>query len=165
MLRITGQWKRKNKFKTSEDYMVSKLFLSLSTVLWALPVLADEPKFDAEARAKAIAPYLDGQAIAIAHLDVSRLNADALIAKIIEVTRRNAEDFEPFKTKAVRWITDFTKAGGKEVYLVFNLADLPGPPFVIVPLADRANAAAIAESLHAAAADLGYRGVSETLER
>jgi hypothetical protein len=127
--------------------MYAKIFTLLLLAMPVLCVRADEPKFDAEARARAIAPYLDEQTVALAHLDVTRLNADALVAKFVEITRGHAEDYEPLKKQAARWIADFTKAGGKEIYAVFDLADFPSPPFVIVPLGDNSDAKTIAALL------------------
>jgi prepilin-type processing-associated H-X9-DG protein len=124
-----------------------KSFAFLFAIGLAAPCVAGEPKFDAEARARVIAPYLAEGTIALARLAVTGLNADALTAKLIELTHRKADDLEPFKQETGRWIADFTKAGGKEIYIVFDLADLPGSPFGIVPLERKADGDAIAALL------------------
>jgi hypothetical protein len=77
-----------------------------------------------------------------------------------------------------RWLADFTRAGGKEMYLVSSLADLgPGPPlFAVVPLAEGADSGTLSCLLaggprpapFAAAATLGQAvvgGSEETLTR
>src|SRR6516162_5396365 len=112
-------------------------FLAIGFANWAI---ADEPKFDAKARAQAIAPYLDEQTVVVAHIDVSVLNLDAILAAIPGVSKRDADELAALKTNVAPWLADFTNAGAKELYIVFSLADYRGTPFVIVPTSERTNA-------------------------
>ena len=45
----------------------------------AAPSLADEKRFDAEARAKAVTPFLDEQTIAVGHVDLTRVDVDGIL--------------------------------------------------------------------------------------
>ena len=63
------------------------------------------------------------------------------------------------KSRAVWWAqakswrtsgqTGLKAAGAKELYLVFSVSDMPGPPFVVVPVNDGAQAEGIARTIHA----------------
>src|ERR1041385_7580990 len=45
-------------------------------------VASAQDKFDAAARAKVIAPWIDEQTLAVVHVDLSRVNVDALVDQI-----------------------------------------------------------------------------------
>jgi hypothetical protein len=117
-----------------------KLFFCFLAIASANGVFADEPKFDAKSRAQAITPYLDEQTVVVAHIDVSVLNLDAILAAIPGVSKRDADELAALKTNVAPWLADFTNAGAKELYIVFSLADYRGTPFVIVPTSERTNA-------------------------
>jgi hypothetical protein len=114
----------------------------------AAPSLADDKKFDAETRAKAVAPYLDEQTIAIGHVDLTRVDADAIAAKMIEYAKLKEEDIAGPKKEVGDWLAAWTKAGVREIYVVVSLADVPGlPPFVVVPLEGDTDAKVLGETL------------------
>jgi hypothetical protein len=58
-----------------------------------------------------------------------------------------ADEFALLKEQAGRWVKAFRQAGGKEVYVVLGLADLPGPPFLVVPIPPGADGKALAATL------------------
>ncbi len=103
---------------------------------------------DVDARAKAVAPFLDEQAFAVAHLALTRLDADGLTKGLVDLGGMDADEVADVKAGADRWLADFRKAGGKDAYFVFSLADLPRFPFVIVPLGEGADAKALAGLLN-----------------
>jgi hypothetical protein len=113
----------------------------------ALPVVAAE-KPDAEARARTVAPFLDAQTVAVAHVDLTRIDAGALLDWAVEAGHLDAKGIGEQRRELRGWLADLTRAGGKELYVVVNLADLPtGPPLVVVPLASGADAAAVRRAL------------------
>lgn len=119
-------------------YPISSVLLTLSL---ALPA-ADT--FDATARARSIAPFVDERTVAVAHVDLSRLDADALLDWVAEVGRVEKKELEESRREGRTWLADFTKAGGKDMYVALNLIDLSPEPFVlIVPLAEGADAQAV----------------------
>jgi prepilin-type processing-associated H-X9-DG protein len=124
---------------------VRKLTAFTLTLTLALPVAAGE-KSTAENRAKAIAPFLDEQTIAVAHVDLTRFDLTAFLDKVTAGGR--IDQTRIGRAQATAWLDRFTKAGGKDLYLVLSLADLPqSAPFVIVPLGANADARVIANLL------------------
>lgn len=126
-------------------YAIPVVVLTLAV---ALPAAAAE-KFDAEARARAIAPFVDEQTGIVAHVDLTRIDADALLNWVAEVGGLKTNEIEEPRRELRGWLADLTKAGGKEMYVVVSLADLPmGPPLVVVPLAAGADAGSVRRVLN-----------------
>jgi Protein of unknown function (DUF1559) len=114
--------------------------LSLAlALLFALPVAGA----DTDARARRVAPFLDEQTFAVAHLDMTKLDAEALARALVDLGGMPADEATNGKASADRWFTAFAKAGGKELIVVFSLADFPEFPFVLVPLGEGADARAL----------------------
>ncbi len=115
---------------------ISSILLTLSL---ALPA-ADK----ADARARTIAPFVDEQTVAVAHVDLSRLDADALLDWVAEVGRVDKKELEDARREGRAWLADFRKAGGKDLYFLVNLTDLAADlTTTIVPLAEGADAQAV----------------------
>jgi hypothetical protein len=113
--------------------MHKPLALALALVL-ALPAAGADP----------VAPFLDEQTFAVARLDLAKLDADALSKALVDLGGMPADEAADVKEGADHWLADFRKAGGKEVFVVFSLADFPGAPFLLVPLGEGADAKALA---------------------
>jgi hypothetical protein len=94
-----------------------------------------------------LSPYLDAQTLVVAHIDMSRVAVDPLIDSLNQLGKVDERATAGLRQGARRWIEDFTKAGGKDVYAIVNLADLPRTPFFIVPLPTGADAGAITRLL------------------
>jgi hypothetical protein len=125
-------------------YRITAAALALALTL---PAAAAE-KFDPESLAKAIAPFLDEQTLGVAHLDLTRIDTDALLDKLAEAGKLEAGEIAETKRELRGWLAGLTRAGGKELYVVFSLADLPTqPPFVVVPLGAGADAKEISREL------------------
>jgi hypothetical protein len=118
----------------------------LLPLLLALSAGAGGARFDPEARAKALAPYLDEQTLAVLRLDLTRPDAEAVALKIAEILwdTGDATDRAPPLRK---WRADFTKAGGTELYLLFDLDTLLTAPLVVAPLGPAARGKDIAALL------------------
>jgi hypothetical protein len=128
-------------------HRILPLLLLLAWVLTA--ALADQPA-DNDGHARTIAPYLDEQVIAVARIDVMRLNTQAIADLLDRLRPGDPEDQAAFRQTLIDWAAKFTKSGGRELYAVISLADLPQePPFVILPLDANADAKALAELLQA----------------
>jgi hypothetical protein len=130
---------------------MNKLSILLLPLVLAGPAAADD-KGVAEARAKAIAPYLDDQVFAVAHVDVSRFKVDTTLAKLAELGKLDAAEVQPLKKMLSFWLGGFTRAKGKEIYFVFSLADIgldadSVTPFALVPVEEGADAKALARLL------------------
>ncbi|HTU18075.1 MAG TPA: DUF1559 domain-containing protein [Gemmataceae bacterium] len=121
-------------------YRIAAIILALAFTLSA--TAAD--KFDAEARARTIAPFIDEQTVGVAHVDLTRIDADAILDWAAEVGPLEKKEIEEPRRALRVWLADLTKAGGKELFIVISLADLPiEPPLVVVPLAAGADAQSI----------------------
>ncbi|HLN29681.1 MAG TPA: DUF1559 domain-containing protein [Gemmataceae bacterium] len=126
----------------------------ITVIVWicsAMPTLAGEMPPDA--RARAIAPYVDEQTIGIVRIDLSRLDIDALVSRFRELGKRDAEAVAPFRQAAGQWVRDFTKAGGKDIYFLVSVADLPQGETVVIPLTGEANGRAIVDLLESKSTD------------
>ncbi|HBI44142.1 MAG TPA: hypothetical protein DDY78_15010, partial [Planctomycetales bacterium] len=110
--------------------------LALAAMALALPASAADPKFDAEACAKAVAPYLDDQTVAVLHVNLAALNVDDLLNKAAAIAKMDADALSPLRRELKTLVKALTDAGAHELYVVVSLADLPErSPFVVVPLA------------------------------
>ncbi|HVS36300.1 MAG TPA: DUF1559 domain-containing protein [Gemmataceae bacterium] len=115
---------------------------------------AAENKFDAAGCAKTVAPYLDEQTFAVLHIDLTAVDADALIRKAAEMAKMDA-DALPFPRKqAAAAVKSLTDAGARDAFFVFSLADMPEwPPFLVVPLKTEADAKKLAAAATPPGAD------------
>lgn len=121
---------------------VSLLFLA------AASALAAETNAESAARAKAVAPFLDETTVAVVRLDVSRMPAEAVAGKVMSMIPELGPEVSKISEHVKPMQTAFVQAGGRDVYVVVSLTDLyMDPGFVVVPLADGANAEAVSELL------------------
>ena len=115
----------------------------------AAPSLADDKKFDAEARAKAVAPFIDEQTIAVGHADLTRVDLDAIIAKLTEYVKGSEPALAEAKKELGDWLGAWTKVGVRDLYVVVSLADIPGqPPFLVIPLEGDGDGKVIGEAMN-----------------
>jgi hypothetical protein len=109
--------------------------LALAAMVLALPANAADHKFDAEACAKAVAPYLDDQTVAVLHVDLSLFDADALVTKAAALGKLDAEDLSPIRNGLKIMLKALTDSGARDLFLVVSLADVPErSAFLVVPL-------------------------------
>jgi hypothetical protein len=88
-----------------------------------------------------VAANLDDQVVAVAHFDLTRVDLDVLFANISALTAAPAR--EVAKDDIGQWLREMEKAGGGEFYAVFSLADLPGPPYLLIPARKGADVEAL----------------------
>lgn len=92
---------------------------------------------DAAAKAAIVAPYLDGETLAVARVDLRKLDVPAAIKTLGTIAPAGDAEFAKHLPEIERLATGLlkmlTQAGFHELYFVFSLADLrPGGPPVIV---------------------------------
>src|SRR4051794_8062591 len=105
--------------------------------LLALPgPAADNP------RARAIAPFVVGDDVAVAHADLAKLDVPSLGRSLLGNFARE-EEVDEFLQGVGRLFGALRRAGVSDLYLIANPIDFPGPPVAVVPLADGADATAI----------------------
>src|SRR4029434_9109732 len=104
------------------------------------PIRAAAQAFDPAARAAAIAPLVDDQTVAVAHADLERLDAAALVGLLGEMVppgEPNAKEQLARLEQAIKGVKTAFRAGGmRELYAVISLQELPREPgFFAAPLA------------------------------
>ena len=132
----------------------------------------------AAARAKVIAPFLDEETILVVRVDASRLSVDPILAMAADWFPQAKGDIQKAAAPAREALAAFTRAGGREFYLVVSLADisLMTPhrlsPLVLVPLAPGADEKAVAAAIgpigcevHQRIGDVLFAGSRSALER
>ena len=113
---------------------MNRTSLVLLVLLGVAPVAAAQPPFDPDALAKAVAPFCDEQTIAIFHVNVWQIDGDQLVDKVVQLTKL-ARDRVVRETATFRQnLAAFKDAGGKDLFVVISLADLPRPGVFVVPL-------------------------------
>ena len=129
-------------------------------VLVALGQVQGDPA--AEARVKAIAPFVDSDVFAVVQVDVARLDGPTLFTKVF------GEPLPPVAADGKRillhWSDDLKAAGAKELYVVFSIIDILARPILVVPLSEGAKAEAIAKAIHADAGPIHNAIVSGSPE-
>lgn len=95
--------------------------------------------------------------VAVAHLDIERVDANAAAAAVLDFLPEPRESVAPAVDQArqafTSWRSAFLEAGGRDVYLLVSLSDLgTQPPIAVVaPIEDRADADRIGALLKQAA--------------
>jgi len=125
-------------------------FMLFALLVASFAFAADNPA------AKHLAPFADDQTVAIVHLNVDRLDVDALKQKAQELSARLAPE-EQHQAGLMLALgipvlkngrEEFIKAGGHHVYFVFTMSDSLGSPgFAVVPLEKDADAKTLANLL------------------
>jgi hypothetical protein len=109
--------------------------------------LAGDPHPEAERQAKIVAPYCTASTIALAHVDLKRLDLRALKEMLVHDAKFDPTDFADLEASVGSLVSDLLKAGARDVYAIFDLADIPDSPFLIVPLESGADGSAIVRLL------------------
>ncbi|HVK11607.1 MAG TPA: DUF1559 domain-containing protein [Gemmataceae bacterium] len=98
----------------------------------AAPAVAQPP-----GRAEQAAPFIDEHTLVYVRVDVSRLDVETLL-KLASVL--GDKDAVKDSAQNVRkWVSEFVKKGGRDVFLTFGPGDYPYFPAVVIPVADAAG--------------------------
>src|SRR5262245_48278344 len=116
-----------------------QIALLASIALRGVPAQAATP--DPATSAAILAPYLDEQTIAVAHIDLDAFDFPAVLdyaaATLPDLKARTDE----LRTQWTVARAMFLTAGFHHAYLVFSLADIPdAPPLLILPKRGGADA-------------------------
>ncbi len=105
----------------------------------------------------AVTPFVDEATMAVARVDVASIKPEAAgpwmvdLMKIMNVPQqeidRAQKDMNEVLPKATKWVADFTKAGGKTLYVVAQFSAKDPYGFAVVPLGAGADAAKLTELL------------------
>jgi hypothetical protein len=97
-------------------------------------------QFDPAARAKLISRFITADAVAVGHLDVTRLKAESLFANLKQFVPGDADQIEFTEAAVEQSVEQFLKAGGREAFVVLTPSL---SPVLVVPLAADVDEAAI----------------------
>jgi hypothetical protein len=115
--------------------------------VFGAPAKADEATPSPDAQVQMIGPFLSPQTIAVAYVRAEALDPNAIWQQITGIQGRkpNIALEKPISD----WVAGFRKAGGRELYVVLDLADLPhNAPELIVPLGPQTEAQPLIDFLH-----------------
>jgi hypothetical protein len=115
-----------------------KCVVIVALILVSLPLHGGESK----SNLKALAPFLDEQVYAVVRVAV----AVDPFGKLKDLGFP-ARDLEEGKKLATKWRDEISQAGGKELFLVWSLADRLGVPFVVIPTKGEEEAKTLADAL------------------
>lgn len=97
---------------------------------------------------KAVAPFVDDQTIAVVHVDLGRIDADALFQRLGKIERADPKFLAVIEEEVGSRLNTLTGAGARGIFIVFSLANLPEePPFVVIPLGQGKDSKALAKTL------------------
>jgi hypothetical protein len=109
-------------------------------------------KFDATARAKAIAPFVEAETVLVAHVDLTRVDTSAALDFAARTTypTPTPNEYTEAKKEAAKGLQGALQAGVKEFYVVVTLGKQGWQPkaFAVVPMPAGADAASFREALH-----------------
>lgn len=140
-------------------------------------IAAAQDRFDAPSSLEKLKPFLDAQTVAVAHLDIRKVDvkaAVAFVAKDLPADVLPQDKAAEGVTKGTEIQSAFIQAGFAEAFVVVSLTDLPEHgPFFVLPKGKDANPKQLQELLE----ELGVRiesgelhgaivlGADETLKR
>jgi hypothetical protein len=120
------------------------LLLTLLATALAPALASAQQVFDADARAAAIAPYLDKQTFAVVHVDLAKVSftegRKLVASKLTMIPKGQLAEMETQEALLSKWIAALRKAGARELYVVASMADIPArPPFGVMRIAKDAD--------------------------
>jgi 3-methyladenine DNA glycosylase Tag len=119
-----------------------------------------------------LTPFVDAQTDAIVHADLSKLDMDALTAfaqRLIDKSSipdnqkaQTSQQMQASMAQSKKWVADFKAAGGKDIYVVVNVAGVMtgDPGAVIAPIGAGADPAALAKILNPTAGQNAVPGAA-----
>ena len=100
----------------------------------------------ADAKAAAVAPFVGEEVAVVVHIELTKWDAQTFFRRV--VGKLADEDDLSAATKLIDGsVAALKAAGAKDLFLLFEPADMPGLPTAVVPLADGADGKAIAALL------------------
>jgi hypothetical protein len=145
-----------------EIFSLRKVLLLFVAMLLVRATHARAAEADATDVAAAVAPFVDGQTILVARLEVAAVDFGAVEAWVKQAAGpggaegMHLDDLHAGIGRLAAAQADFRKAGGKALYVVLSFGETPGGlAFVVVPIENGADAGGIAKVLDAWSPDPG----------
>jgi hypothetical protein len=91
----------------------------------------------------AVASALDERTLGVVAIDTARVDLNGLVQQVSAIpvlTERQRKDLALYKRNLTLWLARCNRAGGRQIWIVFTLADnLSDNPLVVVPKSEDAN--------------------------
>jgi hypothetical protein len=113
--------------------------------LAAAPAQAADRKFDPDAAAKAVAPFLDDNVMLVAHVDLTRLDAAAVVDWFAKMAKIKPKEIDRPKKMLTTLAQGVARAGVKDVYLVGSMQSGWPTGILVMPLEPGADDKVIAK--------------------
>jgi hypothetical protein len=113
------------------------LWLSMLILGWPAAAPAQE-RFDPAAAAAAVAPYVDEQTIAVAHVNLRNIDFGAVrkyLVELMELEPAETAMLENAESTLRQWSEQLKSAGGSELYVVVSMSRLSSPFLIVAPIA------------------------------
>jgi hypothetical protein len=123
--------------------------LALPVFLALIGPAAAGEKTSAASLAKAIAPFLGEQAVAVIHIDLKHIDPSAFAVRVGKAGKLSEKDVAEMKRDPEKVVRALKDAGLSEFYAVFELESIASKaePLVVFPLADKADVNAAKRTL------------------
>src|SRR4051794_38588402 len=72
-----------------------------------------------DARARAISPFLDGEVVAVLHLDLTKVDVKDLLTRVFQ----DRDEASEYSKEFGPWFTALRQAGAKELFVIASPAD------------------------------------------
>ena len=110
--------------------MCRSLILLLAAVA---PLTAQDVK-PAEFATKA-APFIDDQTLVVVRADLTKIQVEPFFG-ILATLRGDEEETAAYVKETKAWLTEFTRKGGREVFITYGANDFPNQPVLLIPIGD-----------------------------
>jgi hypothetical protein len=95
----------------------------------------------------AVAPLITDQTVFVARIDLPHVDADAWLDLVEPFLPRPAEVKQADRREAKAWFEAYRKKGGREIYIIYGLNDVPNSPCLLTPVGDELPRNDLAELL------------------
>ncbi len=138
------------------------MFLSIPMAL-LLSVAVPATEQATSTKATAIAPFLGEEVAVVVQIDLTKWNAQTFFRRVLGKLA-DEDDLSAASKTVDGSVAALKAAGAKDLFLLFDPADMPGLPAAVVPLVDGADAKAIGSVLSGGAPKNPFRWpASETI--
>jgi hypothetical protein len=123
---------------------------SLFILLTASAFVHAETKFDAAARAKAIAPFIEEETAVVGHVDLARVQLDPLFVMLARLVPAAPGEFDRAKKEAAKSLDAAKQVGVNEAYCVVTPGGQGWQPdiFWVIPVASGSDESRVRAALH-----------------
>jgi len=122
------------------------------------------PDHESAAKSAAVARLLGNEVAVVVYVDLTKADAEAFVRRVA-ANLADDENIRGAITAIDSSVAALKKAGARDLFVLFDIADMPGLPVALVPLSDAADGKAIGRVLSSGVPNSPLRWpVSETIK-